>query len=79
MKRILSIITIFALILVLTTTSFAYNKESPPDSAANTYFIAFESKVDKDVIKSHGGEIRKQYKYMPVVTAKFLVKGLKLE
>lgn len=70
MKRFISILTTMVLILIITTTTFAFGMNSPPKSADNTYFIAFESKIDKNVIKAHGGEIKRQYKYIPVVTAK---------
>jgi subtilisin len=35
-----------------------------------TYFVGFQSNVDVNVIKSSGGEVKRQYKYMPVVAAK---------
>ena len=69
MKRIISLLTSIVLVFTVAITTFAHEK-SPPDSAINTYFIAFESKVDKNAIKTHGGEIKHQYKYMPVVAAK---------
>ena len=77
MRRLLSLLTGLVLVLLIATGVFAHEK-SPPDSAANTYFISFESKVDKNVIKTHGGEIKHQYKYMPVIAAKLPDKILKM-
>ena len=62
-------------VFAIAITTFAHEK-SPPDSATNTYFIAFESKVDKNVIKTHSGEIKHQYKYMSVVAAKLPEKAV---
>ena len=75
MKKIISLLTIFVLVLSVAMTAFAHEK-SPPDSATNTYFIAFESRVDKNVIKNHGGEIKNQYKYIPVIAAKLPAKAV---
>ncbi|OEF99313.1 hypothetical protein BHF71_01605 [Vulcanibacillus modesticaldus] len=67
--------TSLLLILSLVTTSFAQEK-SPPNSAGNTYFIAFKSKVNKNIIKNHGGEINRQYKHFPVIVAKLSEKAV---
>jgi subtilisin len=34
------------------------------------YFVSFDTEVDLNVIKSFGGEIKRQYKFMPVVAVK---------
>lgn len=66
MKKMISILMTISLILVLATPSFAYNKESPP-SVTNTYFTASASKINTNVIKTNGREIKRQYKYLPVI------------
>ncbi len=76
MKRILVLLTSLAMVLLIATTSFAYEKSSPNSSADDTYFIAFQSKIDKNVIKAYGGEIKHQFKYIPVVTAKLPEKAV---
>jgi subtilisin len=67
MKRLLSLITCIVLIVVLASTSFAYGEKSKVTSMMKPYFVSFDTKVDLKVIKSFGGEIKRQYKYMPVV------------
>ncbi len=76
MRKILSIVTLLALLFTITSSAFAI-ENSPPNSASNTYFIAFKSKTDQNIIKSHGGEIKRQYKYIPVITAKLPDKAVK--
>lgn len=63
------------LIFTLTTSTFAYGKLQA-NATTDTYFVAFESKIDKNVIKRHGGVVDKQYKHIPVVTAKLSGKAV---
>ncbi|MFT9488440.1 S8 family serine peptidase [Tepidibacillus infernus] len=75
MRRLLVVITTLLLIFTLTTSMLAQEK-IPPDRADNTYFIAFKSKVDTKVIKDHGGKLKNQYQYIPVVAAKLPDKAI---
>ncbi len=75
-RKLLAILTSLTLILAIATTTFAHEKSPPNSSASDTYFIAFQSKIDKNVIKTHGGEIKRQYKHIPVVTAKLPEKAI---
>lgn len=67
MKRLLSLITCIVLVVVLASTSFAYGEKSKDTPMMKPYFVSFDTEVDLNVIKSFGGEIKRQYKFMPVV------------
>jgi subtilisin len=67
MKRLLSLITCIVLIVALASTSFAYGEKSKDTPMLKPYFVSFDTKVDLNIIKSFGGEVKRQYKYMPVV------------
>jgi len=36
-------------------------------SGTKSYLVGFKDKTDKEVIKAHGGKVKKQYKHIPVV------------
>jgi len=36
-------------------------------SGTKSYLVGFKDKTGKEVIKTHGGKVKKQYKYIPVV------------
>jgi subtilisin len=70
MKRLLSLLTLFILCLSLASMAFAGSVSPTPNEPMKTYFVGFQSNVDVNVIKANGGEIKRQYKYIPVVAAK---------
>lgn len=70
MKRICSLCIFVMLFLVFSSVSFANGGESNESNTNKTYFIAFQSTIDKGIVKANGGEVKRQYKYMPVVAAK---------
>jgi subtilisin len=67
MKRLLSLITSLVLVVVLASTSFAYGEKSK-ETPMKPYFVSFNKNVDLNLIKSYGGQVKRQYKYMPVVS-----------
>jgi subtilisin len=67
MKRLLSLITSLVLVIVLASTSFAYGEKSK-ETPMKPYFVSFNKNVDLNLIKSYGGQVKRQYKYMPVVS-----------
>jgi subtilisin len=67
MKRLLSLIISLVLVIVLASTSFAYGEKSKK-TPMKPYFVSFNKNVDLNLIKSYGGQVKRQYKYMPVVS-----------
>lgn len=71
MKRLPLLLLSLILYLSLASIAFANGVDHTPNTQLKrTYFIGFHSNVDSNVIKVNGGEIKRQYKYMPVVAAK---------
>lgn len=64
--------TIIVILTLISTTSSAagYKSQHNTDAHIKSYFVAFNSNVDTNIVKAHGGEIKKQYKYMPLIVAK---------
>ena len=75
-KRLLVVLSSLLLILTLTIPVFAHEKSPPNSSGSDTYFIAFKSKSDQNEIKNLGGEIKRQYKYIPVIAARLPEKAV---
>jgi subtilisin len=73
MRRLLFILTSFICIIAITSTSFASGMEKPPNF--KSYFVAFNKDVDVSLIKTYGGEIKRQYKFMPVVSVNLTEKA----
>ncbi|HEY0827869.1 MAG TPA: S8 family peptidase, partial [Bacilli bacterium] len=46
------------------------------DKSMKTYFIAFSTSVDLNLIKTNAGEVKRQFKYMPVVAAQLPEKAV---
>jgi subtilisin len=71
MKRISASLISLILVVVLATSSFA-NSSTPH---VKTYFVSFKVIVDPSVITKIGGQIKRQYTYMPVVAARLPIKA----
>jgi subtilisin len=76
MKRLLSLLISFVLCLSLATIAFAGGINLMTNEPMKTYFVGFHSNVDFNIIISNGGEIKRQYKYMPVVAVKLTDKAV---
>lgn len=70
MKKLLSMITMIIFILAVTSNTFANGLGIESRTSMKTYFVAFNSSVDLNIIKTNGGEVKKHYKYMPLVAVK---------
>lgn len=66
MRRLLITFLSFIFILVLTSAGLASGMEKAPN--IKSYFVAFNKDVDVSLIKTHGGEVKRQYQFMPVVS-----------
>ncbi|WP_163537364.1 S8 family peptidase [Gracilibacillus sp. YIM 98692] len=76
MKRLLTIITSLFFILAITSTSFASEVDGTPNF--KDYLVSFDNdEVDVNLIKNYGGEVKRQYQYMPVVSVKLSEKAAK--
>lgn len=64
--------TIIVILTLISTTSSAAGYKAQHSTAAHkkSYFVAFNSNVDTNIVKAHGGEIKRHYKYMPLIVAK---------
>ncbi|MFT9488200.1 MAG: S8 family peptidase [Tepidibacillus sp.] len=70
MNRILSLLSIMVFILALTTSTFANEAKLNSPKPLKTYFIGFNNKVDLNLIQSYGSQVKREYKYMPMVAVK---------
>ncbi|KXG43233.1 protease inhibitor I9 family protein [Tepidibacillus infernus] len=62
---------ILALFLVITLTSATFamdNGVNTSSSLVKSYLIGFYVMVNKEVINTHGGKVKKQFKHIPVVS-----------
>lgn len=75
MKRVLSLLSIMMFVLVLTTT-FANAAQLNSPTPLKTYFVGFNNKVDLNLIQSYGGQVKREYEYMPVVAARLREKAV---
>jgi hypothetical protein len=67
MIRIFSMLIFLFLItqnVPITATATIQNEEKK-----EPYLIGFHENVDKELVKKYGGEIKRVYKYMPVIAA----------
>lgn len=67
MKRFFVFLITFLLILEGSSLSFAVGSHSTEPT--KSYFVAFQNgTVDSALLKANGGEIKKQYKFIPVAS-----------
>jgi subtilisin len=76
MKRFLSLFVMFLLFWVCTSNSYANATQPTENDMHKTYFIAFHSKTDSNLVKANGGKVKREYKYIPVVAAKLPEKAV---
>lgn len=70
MKQFLFLMMTIVLIMSAASSGFANENGVDHRGDKKSYFIGFHTGVDLGVIKGNGGEVKRQYKYMPVIAAK---------
>lgn len=70
MKRFFYIFALVMLMIAFATSAFASEGNYQQRETMKTYFVAFQNDIDLGLIKGKGGELARQYKYMPVIAVK---------
>ncbi|MDC3425098.1 S8 family serine peptidase [Aquibacillus sp. 3ASR75-11] len=74
MRRLLILTTVF-LLMAIASPSLASEGERAPNF--KDYFVSFNNQVDVNLIKNYGGEVKRQYQNMPVVSVTLPEKAAK--
>lgn len=69
MKRIFSSLLILVILFSLTYSGLVSAQKDNDREKQETYLIAFNSKINSELIRNQGGQIKRKFKYMPVIAA----------